>query len=142
MTWDETLHAQLSRIADDPIWQPVIRAEAKRAVVAMPDGPAMPDREVHAMLRRAVIDQPAGRPDSIERLRARLQPTGDTDKEGGAAVTVTADQPHRPEPRVIMGLRYPELSCALPGCGRGPDDPIHELAERHPDDPDKKADEA
>ncbi|MFJ1539215.1 hypothetical protein ACIODS_11800 [Micromonospora chalcea] len=73
MTWDETLHAQLRRIADDPIWQPVIRAEAKRAATTMPDGPAVSDREVHAMLRRAIVDRPAGRPDSIEGLRARLR---------------------------------------------------------------------
>ena len=71
---DESLHAQLRRIADDPAWSPVHRAAAKQAAVEMPDGPPMSDREVHAMLRQRVVAQCAepGRPDSIERLRARL----------------------------------------------------------------------
>ncbi|MFI7073488.1 hypothetical protein [Micromonospora sediminicola] len=74
-----SFRAQLRRIADDPAWSPVYRMAAKQAAVEMPDGSAMSDREVHAMLRQRVVAQCAepGRPDSIERLRARLQPVAD-----------------------------------------------------------------
>ncbi|MEV0214378.1 hypothetical protein [Micromonospora sp. NPDC050695] len=73
------MHAQLADIAADPVWRPVIRAEAKRAASEMPDGPAMADRDVHEMLRQRITSRAGGseRRDDADRLRARFTPTLD-----------------------------------------------------------------